>query len=120
MSFIGRNKYKVRARVSPRKRRKLGMPVKLEDVFDKGRGKWAFQLKEDDVLWKKVIKLCESKGYGHPSNLNRNAVHFPDWTTYGLPFDQDGKTTLQECVDSSETANIDVSREPSDDLVRGS
>ena len=65
--------------------------------------------------------MCEDKGYGHPSNLNNDAVHIPDWDTYEVPFDQDGKTTLQECVDSSETVNeIDESRDPSDDLVRGS
>ena len=81
---------------------------------------WIFQLKEDDIMLKKVVELCEAKGYGHPTNLKKNAVHIPDWNTYGLPFDQDGKTTLQECVDSNETVNKDESRDPSDDLVRGS
>ena len=83
---------------------------------------YTFQLKEDDIMWKKVVELCEKKGYGHPTNLKKNAVHIPDWNTYGLPFDQDGKTTLQECVDSSETVNenYEESRDPSDDLARGS
>ena len=67
-----------------------------------------------------IVELCEAKGYGHPSQLNKGVVHIPDWKTYGLPFDQDGKTTLQECVGSSEAANNIESREPSDDLVRGS
>ena len=71
---------------------------------------------------RKLSKLCEKKGYRHPTNLKKNAVHIPDWNTYGLPFDQDGKTTLQECVDSSETVTVDKDefRDPSDDLVRGS
>ena len=81
---------------------------------------WIFQLKEDDIMWKKVVKLCEDKGYGRPTNLKKNAVHIPDWNTYGLPFDQDGKTTLQECVDSSETVNEIEARDPNDNLVRGS
>ena len=81
---------------------------------------YSFHLREDDTAWKKVVDLCEKKGYGHPTNLKKNAVHIPDWNTYGLPFDQDGKTTLQECVDSSETVDNNESRDPSDDLVRKS
>jgi len=118
MSFIGQNK--VRARVSPRKKRRWYMPRHYNHfMYDEY---WIFQLKEDDIMWKKVVELCEKKGYGHPTNLKKNAVHIPDWNTYGLPFDQDGKTTLQECVDSSETVNenYEESRDPSDNLARGS
>ena len=113
MSLSGR-KFKIRAKVHcclPRKH----IPVRYED-FVKEK---AFRLEESDIMWKKVVRLSEEIGYGHPSNLNRGAVHIPDWNTYGLPFDQDGKTTFQECVDSSESVNnYDESRDPSDDLVK--
>lgn len=114
MSFIGKEKYKVHARVSPPKKKHHYMAPEFERFL--WENQLIFQLEEDDVLWKKVVKLCEDKGYGHPINLNKGAVHIPDWDTYGLPFDQDGKNTLQECVGG----NQDETREPSDDLVRGS
>ena len=84
-----------------------------------GKDHYTFQLKEDQIMWKKNVELCETKGYRYPTNLNKGAVHIPDWVTYGLPFDQDGKATLQECVDSSKTVNEDETREPSNILVRG-
>ena len=115
MNFLSQ-KHKIRARVSSCLM-KAFVPKNEELLKFK---KVIFQLREDDVMWKKVVKLCEDKGYGHPTNLKKNAVHIPDWNTYGLPFDQDGKTTLQELVDSSKTVDKDDSRDPSDDLVRGS
>ena len=95
--------------------------MSLDYDYFLGEEFFTFQLRKDDIIWKKIVKLCEDKGYGHPSNLNNNAVHIPDWDTYGLPFDQDGKNTLQECVRSSDSdSKDDESREPSNDLVRGS
>ena len=80
-----------------------------------GKKLLSFQLQEDDISWKKIVKFCEEKGYGHPLNLKKGAVHIPEWDVYELPFDQDGKTTLQECVGRCQ----DETREPSDDLARG-
>ena len=117
MSFL-KQKHKIRARVGCYNTRRI-IPERYEDFVKNQRN--GFRLKENDIMWKKVVKLCEDKGYGHPSNLNNDAVHIPDWDTYGLPFNQDGMTTSQECVGSSETVNQDnESREPSDDLERGS
>ena len=117
MSFANKE-YKARARVSPRKSRIYYMPTTYPEFMRSII--YSFHLREDDTAWKKVVRLCEETGYGHPNKLKKNAVHIPDWNTYGLPFDQDGKTTLQECVDSSETGNEVETRDPSDDLVRGS
>ena len=118
MSVFGHG-YKVRTRVSPRLKRYKTMPLDYDYFL--GEEFFTFQLKTDDIIWKKVVKLCEGKGYGHPTNLKEDEVHIPDWETYGLPFDQYGKNTLQECVRSSDSdSKDDESREPSNDLVRGS
>ena len=54
------------------------------------REEYVVDLKEDDEEWKKVVKLCEKKGYGHPTKLKAGAMHFLDWSTYKLDVDEYG------------------------------
>ena len=92
LSYIG---YEARGRVSPRLKRNY-VPYWLEDFLKKEI--YVCNLKEDDKNWKKVVELCEQKGYGHPTKLKAGAIHFPDWATYKLDVDEHGQPTLQECV----------------------
>ena len=72
------------------------MPYRLKHFLE--REEHVCSLKADDENWKKVVKLCGKKGYGHPTKLKAGAMHFPDWSTYKLEVDEHGQPTLQECV----------------------
>ena len=63
MSFIG-YEFKVRARVSPIQKRIWNMPSHYKHFL--GKKLLSFQLQEDDISWKKIIKLCEEKDTGIP------------------------------------------------------
>ena len=93
LSYVG---YEARGRVSPRLQRSYCMPYRLKHFLN--RDEHVVSLKADDKNWKKVVELCEKKGYGHPTKLKAGAIHFPDWSTYKLDVDEYGNPTLQECV----------------------
>ena len=93
LGYVG---YQARGRVSPRLKRFYNNTPKLEQFLMRKEN--VVDLKEDDEEWKKVVELCEKKGYGHPTKLKAGAIHFPDWSTYKLDVDEYGKPTLQECV----------------------
>ena len=88
--------YEARGRVSPRLQRFEYLPWRYGQFLSDEC--YVRSLKEDDESWKKVVKLCKKKGYGHPTKLKAGAMHFPDWSTYKLDVDEYGQPTLQECV----------------------
>ena len=65
--------YQARGRVSPRLKRFYNNTPKLEQFLMREEN--VVDLKEDDEEWKKVVELCEKKGYGHPTELKVGAIH---------------------------------------------
>ena len=84
MSYM-RIKPRASGRVSPRLTMNVIYPDWLEDFWAESTRR----LEEDHPSWKRVVKLCEEKGYGHPYKLNKGVKHVPYWDED--PFNEVGK-----------------------------